>query len=126
MAATMAAHVAVTIVGAFQLRELYRWDPTNLRFNLVRLFRHGKYALASRMGSSLHKAADNLVGGGSGGSGSGRLYGTARKLADYVELPLQSVVKVLVPTHPMRPDSRQEHRHSHSCTGSDRPGASWP
>lgn len=62
-----------------------------------RLFRHGRYAASSRAGSALHRSLDLWLVASLGGAEAVALYAVAWRLADYAEVLLQPVVKVLVP-----------------------------
>lgn len=69
----------------------------NTSTEVGQLFRHGRYAAGSRAGSAVHRSADTWLVAALAGAPALAAYGIAWKLADYTELLLQPLVKVLVP-----------------------------
>jgi O-antigen/teichoic acid export membrane protein len=62
-----------------------------------RMLRHGRVAMATRLGSSAYRATDVYLLGAVLGPAAVGLYAVAWKIADLVELPLQAMVTVLMP-----------------------------
>ncbi len=97
-AGLIAGHATATLLGATLAVGFFYWDTRDLYGHGLRLVRHGLYALASRIGSALHKTCDVWLVAALGGPAMVGIYTVAWKLTDLTEIPLQALIKVLVPS----------------------------
>ncbi len=89
VAAGLVATSAVRRSGPLPLSLKRRW--------VLDLLRHGRYAMGTRMGSSLYKSGDLFLIGAVLGPGMTGLYSAASRISGYAEVPLQALGTVLVP-----------------------------